>query len=96
MSWFSVTSMFEVHSMPRKRADKENMLTEGQMNTSNNGQDDKLISKTAGRHSEKETDGKSEGQVASTNNDTYNSTCLLWTDSNITVVQSNHKRSKPD
>lgn len=38
MSWSSVTSMFEV---PRKRADKENMLTEGQMNTSNNGQDDK-------------------------------------------------------
>ncbi len=82
--------------MPRKRADKENMLTEGQMNTRSNGQDDKWISKTAGRHSGKETDGKSEGQVASTNNDTYNSTWLLWTDSNITVAQSNDKRSKPD
>lgn len=41
MSWSSLTSMFEVHSMQRKRADKENMLTEGQMNTRSNGQDDK-------------------------------------------------------
>lgn len=49
-----------------------------------------------GRHTEKETDRKSEGQVAGTNNDTYYSTCLLWFDSNITITQFNHKTPKHD
>jgi len=71
MSWSSVTGLFDVHSMNRKRVDKANVLTEGQINASYNRQDDKWISKTAGRHAGKETDGKLEGQVANANNDTY-------------------------
>lgn len=71
MSWSGVTGLCEVRSMQRKRVDKANMLTEGQINSSYNRQDDKRISKRAGRHTEKETDRKSEGQVANTNNDTY-------------------------
>jgi len=41
MSWSSVTGLFDVHSMKRKRVDKANVLTEGQINASYNRQDDK-------------------------------------------------------